>query len=275
MAAKAWRARQSAGAGAGARAGRALTLLAWLSCAIIFATLDAPAWAQDADRCDEPLAESLATPAPLPHVAAALKRPDRKLHLLVIGGSGGGGRSARRSYPATLESLLEKALTGIDVQVVNRPMSGETAATALERIRTEMALQQPDLLIWQVGGNDALAHVAPWEYEQSLTDGVRWVKEAGADVLLVGFESNPYLHDEAEVAAIREATRKVASAETVFYIRRAEAVQVAARARARAEQGDNPLPVETGGPCLAAQVAQALAANLMLRHTRPAPATEP
>lgn len=207
---------------------------------------------------------------------AALTRADRKLRILIIGGHGGGARSVRRSYPATLESLLEKALTGMDVIVVNRPMSGETAANALERIRTEMALQRPDLLIWQVGAGDILAHVAPWEYEHSLAEGVRWVKEAGVDVLLVGFESNPYLHDEAEVAAIQAATRKVAAQESVFYIRRAEAVQVAARAKSRADQGDNPLPVETGGECLAAQVAQALAANLVLRRTRPtAPVIEP
>ncbi|MCW2273939.1 hypothetical protein M2321_001513 [Rhodoblastus acidophilus] len=263
MAAKARRTRQ----GAHSIAGRALTLLACLVCA--------PVGAQDASRC-EPVSESLAAPAPLPQVTAALARADKKLRLLIIGGPAGGSRSARRSYPATLESLLEKALAGIDVIVVNRPMSGETAANALERIRTEMALQRPDLLIWQVGGGDILAHVAPWDYEQNLADGVRWVKEAGADVLLVGFEANPYLHDDAEEAAIQEATRKVAAKEGVFYIRRAEAVQVAARAKSRADQGDNPLPLETGGECVAAQVAQALAANLVLRRTRPtAPIIEP
>ncbi|MBB4196304.1 lysophospholipase L1-like esterase [Rhodoblastus sphagnicola] len=230
-----------------------------------------PAWAED--RC-EPVSESLATPAPLPFVTAALARADKKLRLLIIGAAGG-GRGARRSYPAMLESLLEKALNGIDVVVVNRPMSGETVGDARERIHTEFALQRPDLLIWQVGGNDALAHVDPGSYEDSLSDGVRWAKGAGADVLLVGFEANPWLHDESEVVAIREATRKVAAAENVFYVRRAEAVQVAARARARADLGDNPLPVETGGECLAAQVAQALAANLVLRRTRPAPVIEP
>jgi hypothetical protein len=267
MAAKAWRARKKS------RAGRSLTRLARLFRAILTVVLlaGAPAWAQDA--C-EPAGDALAMPAPLPAVTEALQRPEKKLRLLVIGGSAG-GRSLRRSYPATLETLLEKALAGIDVIVVNRPMSGETAATALARIHTEFALQRPDLLIWQVGGNDALAHVDPQEFENNLADGVRWVKEAGADALLIGFETNPWLHDEDEVNAIREATRKVATRENVFYLRRAEAMQLAARAKNRAEQGDNPLPVETGGPCLAAQVAQALAANLVLRRTRPAPPLEP
>lgn len=233
-----------------------------------------PVWAQDAGRCD-PVDEKLASPAPLPHVTAALQRPDRKLRLLIIGGSAGGERSVRRSYPNTLEKLLEKALTGIDVVIVNRPVAGETAATAVDIIHTEMALQQPDLVIWQVGGGDALAHVPPSDYQENLEEGVRFVKSADADVLLVGFETNPWLHDEAEVAAIREATRKVAAQESVFYIRRAEAVKLAARARERADLGDNPLPFETGGQCLAEQVSQALAASLVLRRTRPAPAPIP
>jgi len=255
-----------------------MTLLAWLACASMLGATGTlvpggPAWAQE--RC-EAVSETLAMPAPLPVVGEALKRADKTLRLLIIGGSAGGGRKTRRSYPATLQSLLEKALAGVDVIVVNRPMSGETTANALDRIRTEFALQRPDLLIWQVGGNDALAHVAPEDFEQSLDEGVRWVKEAGADVLLVGFEANPWLHDETEVAAIQEATRKVATKESVFYLRRAEAVQIAARAKSRADQGDNPLPFETGGECLAAQVAQALAANLVLRRIRPtAPVIEP
>jgi len=246
-------------------------------------TLTLPARAQESvsqeivpavSRC-EPVSDTLASPAPLPHVAAALGRPDKKLRLLTIGGIGADGRLARRAYPATLEALLEKAVNGIDVIIVNRPLSGETVGDALERIRTETALQHPDLLIWQVGGNDALAHMAPADYEDMLTEGVRWAKEADIDVVLVGFETNPWLHDDAEVAAIQEATRKVATTENVFYIRRAEAVQVAARARARADMGDNPLPVEAGGQCLAEQVAQSLAANLVLRRTRPAPTAAP
>ncbi len=170
-----------------------------------------------------------------------------------------------------LESLLEKALAGIDVTIRNRPASGETVATAAERIRTEVAMARPDLLIWQVGANDALAHVPPGEYEENLRDGVRWAKENGVDVLLVGFEANPWLHDDQEVSAIREATSRVARSENVLYLRRYEAMQAIARTRSRVEQGDSPFNAEIGFDCMAEQVAQTLAANLVLRRTRPAP----
>ncbi|HUO54425.1 MAG TPA: GDSL-type esterase/lipase family protein [Rhodoblastus sp.] len=217
--------------------------------------------------CEAP-AGSLARPAPLPHVAAALKSSD-KLNILIIGSPIGLEKSERKSYPAALESILENALTGVDVVIANRPVSGEIAATAVERMRTEVALARPDLLIWQVGANDALQHVNPADYEQNLRDGVRWAEANNFDVLLVGFEANPWLHDKAEADAIREATRRVAEAENVLYLRRNEAMQFLEKTRKSVEAGENPFSPEIGYECLAEQVAQALVANMVLRRTRP------
>jgi acyl-CoA thioesterase I len=219
--------------------------------------------------CEAP-ADSLAAPAPLPHVAAALKKSE-KLNILIIGSPIGIAKGQRKSYPAALESLLEQALTGVDVVMADRPVSGEIAATAAERMRTEVALSRPDLLIWQVGANDALQQVAPDDYEEHLRDGVRWAKQNGIDVLLVGFEANPWLHDDREAGAIREATRRVAQSENVLYLRRYEAMQFVARTRDRIEQGDRPFSAEISYECLAEQVAQALVANMVLRRIRPAP----
>jgi lysophospholipase L1-like esterase len=252
-------------AGGVARAAFGLGLSLW----VFLAPASAQEAAKPASAC-EAAPESLATPAPLPHVATVLK-DGKKLNILIIGSPVGLGHP-HKSYPATLERLLEHALAGIDVVIVDRPVSGQIAATAKERMRTEVALARPDLLIWQVGANDALQHVAPDEYLDNLRDGVRWAKENGLDVLLVGFEANPWLHDDREAAAIREATRRVAQEENVLYLRRYEAMQFLAGARSRAEQGDNPFPTESGSECLAEQVAQALVANMVLRRTRPTPA---
>jgi acyl-CoA thioesterase I len=230
----------------------------------------APVSAQNAPRpasaCDEP-ASALAAPAPLPHVAAALK--GKKVDILIIGSPIGMSQSLHKPFPAALESLLENALVGVDVVVSDRPVSGETAATASERMRTEVALERPDLLIWQVGANDALEFVAPEEYEAAVRAGVRWAKDNGIDVLLVGFETNPWLHDQSEAKAIREATRRVAQSENVLYLRRLEAMQFLAKTRKSVARGDNPFSLDAGYDCLAEQVAQALVANLVLRHVRP------
>lgn len=232
---------------------------------------NAGAPAQNAPRpasaCDTPIS-ALAAPAPLPHVAAALK--NKRLDILIIGSPIGMSRSLHKPFPDALESLLEKALAGVDVIVSDRPVSGETAATAAERMRTAVALERPDLLIWQVGANDALQFVAPEDYEDDVRDGVRWAKDNEIDVLLVGFETNPWLHDQSEAKAIREATRHVAQAENVLYLRRLEAMQFLAKTRKSVAQGDNPFSLDAGFDCLAEQLAQALVANLVLRHVRPA-----
>lgn len=155
--------------------------------------------------------------------------------------------------------------------MIDRPMSGATVAMAAERIRTEVALARPDLVIWLVGANDALARTPPEQFEESLRDNVRWLKKNGVDVALVGFETNPWLHDDREAAALRAATGKVAKEENVFFLHRYEAMQALARARGRAEQGDDPFLASFGYDCMAEQLAQALAATLTPRRPRPVP----
>ncbi|MGP0105939.1 SGNH/GDSL hydrolase family protein [Rhodoblastus sp.] len=223
--------------------------------------------ARPASACDTP-ASALAAPAPLPHVAAALK--SKKIHILIVGSPVGLNQGQRKPFPAALEFLLDRALVGVDAVVADRPVSGETAATAVERMRTEVALDRPDLLVWRVGSDDALQFVAPEDYESAVRAGVRWAKDNGIDVLLVGFETNPWLHDQSEAKAIREATRRVAQSENVLYLRRLEAMQFLAKTRKSVAEGGNPFSLDAGYDCLAEQVAQALVANLVLRHVRPA-----
>ena len=71
----------------------------------------------------------------------------------------GGASSPAASYPARLEGELEKLFPGVDVDVVKRGISGEIAAGAADRLRDTVAEVEPDLLVWQVGTNDALARV--------------------------------------------------------------------------------------------------------------------
>lgn len=82
--------------------------------------------------------------------------------------------------------------------------------------------------------------------------------------------TNPWLHDQSEAKAIREATRRVAQSENVLYLRRLEAMQFVAKTRKSAAEGGNPISLDAGYECLAEQVAQALVANMVLRRVRPA-----
>ena len=72
--------------------------------------------------------------------------------------------------------MLESALKGIDVVMINRGVSGELAANAATRMKNEVALEQPDLVLWQVGTNDALAYVGADEFAQIVKDQIDWLK---------------------------------------------------------------------------------------------------
>ena len=108
--------------------------------------------------CDVPAAD-IAAPVPLPNFAAALKER-KSARILAIGSSstaGVGATSTGKTYPSQLEAILETALKGVDIQIVNRGVSGEVAEIAAERIPSEVAINKPDLVLWQLGTNDALA----------------------------------------------------------------------------------------------------------------------
>ena len=100
------------------------------------------------------------------------------------------GRAPRRrgGYTEQIEDILEQAIKGLDVVMINRGVSGELAAQAALRIKNEVALNEPDLVLWQVGTNDALAYVPLDELETTIVDTIHWLKEHKVDVVLVGLQ---------------------------------------------------------------------------------------
>lgn len=116
----------------------------------------------------------LYTIASLRAVNAALEK-SRTIKVLAIGSSstaGVGASSPLASYPVRLEGELEKLLPGVDVDVANRGISGEVAAGAAQRLRSTIAESKPDLVVWQVGTNDALRRVGLETLTQSLNETI-------------------------------------------------------------------------------------------------------
>jgi acyl-CoA thioesterase I len=108
--------------------------------------------------------------------------------VLVVGSSstvGVGASSPSKTYVARLEPDLERAVTGADFEVVGRGISGEVAQGAADRMRREVEDVKPDLVIWQVGTNDALSHVAIDRFRTCLKTTLAWLKERNIDVVLI------------------------------------------------------------------------------------------
>ncbi|MEJ1935365.1 SGNH/GDSL hydrolase family protein, partial [Nostoc sp. NIES-2111] len=114
----------------------------------------------------------------LPRVAFRLKGTG-PLRILAIGSSstqGVGASSRAASYPARLEAELEPLLKHGDVEVENAGVGGETADQTLERLKTFAAERRFDLVIWQVGTNDAVRGGSEDAFLARLRQGIAAVK---------------------------------------------------------------------------------------------------
>ncbi len=245
-----------------------------LSVAIAMWLAAPAAFAQDAPpplspQCEAPTAD-IAAPAPLPHTATRLESGGT-IRILAIGSSstyGVGASSRRKTYPAVLRAILEAALKNSKAEIINRGVSGEIASTTAERLRTAVALDKPDLVLWQVGTNDALARVDPDEFTETLRSTIDWLKASDIDVALVGLQYAPKFARDDSYFAIREALKKIAAAENILYVRRYDAMQFIASHAANENlmSGDDLHMNDLGYECMAEHVARALITNLFVRH---------
>jgi hypothetical protein len=210
---------------------------------------------------------------PLPNVANALQQR-KAIKIVAIGAAATSGRRGRRGgYTEQIEQILENAIKGIDVVMINRGVSGELAADAAARIKNAVALYEPDLVLWQVGTNDALAYVPLDQLRETLVYTIKWLKEHNVDVVLAGLQFVNQMEQDDHYRAVRELIRKVAADENVVVVRRGEAM----RLLARAELGGGGLfpeefaQTETGYACLAEYVARAITLGIFGRGLRPLP----
>ena len=98
------------------------------------------------------------------------------------------GVPAEQSYPALLEIRLRAE--GYDYRVVNAGVSGDTTAGGLRRV--EWALRsKPEIVILELGVNDALRGQDLAVARRNLTEIVERFQEAGARVLIAGMRLPP------------------------------------------------------------------------------------
>lgn len=122
--------------------------------------------------------------APAP-VAVAAGEP---LRILVLGDSlvAGYGLAPQEAFPAQLEAALKDL--GYNVRVINAGVSGDTSAGGLARLDWALA-DQPQLVIVELGANDALRALPPEETRQNLDAIIRRLKAARITVLLTGMRA--------------------------------------------------------------------------------------
>ncbi len=112
------------------------------------------------------------------------------MRILALGDSltAGFGLPHGQSFTEQLEKAL--AADGLDVEIINAGVSGDTTAGGLARLEWALA-SDPRAVIVCLGANDALRGLRPGLARNNLDAILSRLKEKGLDVLLAGMKAPP------------------------------------------------------------------------------------
>lgn len=127
-----------------------------------------------------------------PSGGAATERP---LKIVAFGDSltAGYGLPAQDAFPAKLERALKAK--GINVEIENAGVSGDTASGGLSRIDWSIP-DGTDAVILELGANDMLRGIDPKVTREALDAIMAKLKERNITVLLCGMRAAPNLGDD-------------------------------------------------------------------------------
>jgi len=235
-----------------------------LALPVIAATLSVGTAAQAAGfSCREtPIMRSNATLAPL----SAKVAQGQPLAILAIGSSSteGVGASAKdKTYPARLQALLAKTWPKSPTEIVNAGIGGETAPQTLTRLKAALSQRSFDLVIWQVGTNDAVRGGDFEAFKAMVEEGIALVREAGPALAILDPQFFPTVRDPQRYGTYVEAIGDIARREAIPVFDRYAAMrewhQFDAEAFKTALSTDGFHMSDAGYDCLARDMANAMA----------------
>jgi acyl-CoA thioesterase-1 len=120
------------------------------------------------------------------------------LRVLAIGSSsteGVGASSPANSYPARFEAELKQRFKVQDVHVTNAGIGGETAEASVARLEERLKQNNYDLVVWQVGTNDAVKGDDENRFRELLERGLQDAKTAQTELVLLDQQFYPTIKD--------------------------------------------------------------------------------
>lgn len=160
----------------------------WIAAALTLTVAACATRSDDRDATRPPSRDEAAAvaAAPPPAKPAAIGRP----RIAVLGDSltAGLGVAKTASYPSLLQERLDAG--GLDFEVVNAGVSGDTSAGGLARL--DWALDgDVRVLIVALGGNDGLRGLPAEELQSNLAQIIERGRARGIAVILAGMEAPP------------------------------------------------------------------------------------
>lgn len=111
--------------------------------------------------------------------------------ILILGDSlsAGYGIDIQQGWVALLRNRLQES--GYHYQVVNASISGDTTSDGLARLPAALQRSQPELVIIELGGNDALRGIQINTTHDNLSQIIILSQKAHAEILLLGIRLPP------------------------------------------------------------------------------------
>lgn len=106
---------------------------------------------------------------------------------------GVGASSKYAAYPAWFGRTLAAAFPDTSLTVMNRGIGGQDAGTMTARFDRDVLAFRPDLVLWQTGTIEAVNDLDPAVFAETVRDGLRRLRAAGAEVMLINQQLSPKL----------------------------------------------------------------------------------
>lgn len=192
----------------------------------------------------------------------------RVVRVLAIGSSstsGVGASSPFATYPVRLENDLEVQFKGVDIDVISRGVPGEAGMGACSRMKREVAEAKPDLVVWQIGTNDAVGRADIDELKVNLARTLQWLARNYIDVVLIDPQFTSRLAADDHYTHVVRAIEEVAKQERVLLVHRFSAMADLAKQKGEGAllAGDRFHLNDLGYRCMAEYAAGAIVAGLI------------
>lgn len=111
--------------------------------------------------------------------------------ILILGDSlsAGYGIDTQQGWVALLRNRLQKS--GYDYQVINASISGDTTSEGVERLPDALNSYHPEIVIIELGGNDALRGIPFNTTQQNLSRLIMMSQKNKTKILLLGLRLPP------------------------------------------------------------------------------------
>jgi lysophospholipase L1-like esterase len=152
--------------------------------------------------------------APLPKTRTKL-HAGQPVTIVALGSSSTTGvGTLGPGFPAVMKAELARRHPA-DIAVINSGRIFETAGGNLARFEKDVLRFQPDLVIWQLGTNDVMWRGGARSAETPIRDGVRRLKQAGVEVILMDLQDAPAVRGKPSHVGMENLIAEVSREEAV------------------------------------------------------------